>query len=548
MFKKCLAVLLVFTLLFSMGAITANAASPAAVTAAEEQTVSAAATEVSNPIIRFFYKVVDMLIDTLLTYINKFYHGTERPAEEEFENEYLCQGTEDFRAEPAADAKWYLGYSSDTLLTGNELDGTHYVGGSLSFPDPKTATQILDDQRVRIIAIKDGATSGVVVFAIIDGFGFSNTDVREIRKRLSDYATANNIVGINVGVLHQHSCIDTFGMNADLIRALINNSEGNLTGAKELISGKNKAFMENLFNVTVDGIKQAVANMEPGNLFYGSVDASDYIKDKREPIVFDPNLNRLRFVPDNTASKETYIVNSAIHCVGNGAAGTDVTGDYPYFMEKELNAAGKNFILIQGAELAITSKSELVEVEGEDRYQTLQRYGKRLAELVLGITEETEIEPLLNLAYKQSFVPISNEILSFMSSVGIINDVAVTTKDGETLLVTEMGYMELGKDFAVFFAPGELAPEIAYGGATTPQESWDGKSWPYVSMQEYIGNGKKLLVFGIMNDQVGYILTDNSWHSFLTENEEIVATGEKAGSTIYKDFMTLIDSSDPLVG
>ncbi|NLA77838.1 MAG: hypothetical protein GX851_08450 [Clostridiales bacterium] len=544
MFKKCLAVLLVFTLLFSMGTMSVKAAAPATVSAAGEQTVSAAAEEVSNPIVKFFYKVIDMLMNLILEYINKFYHGTERPPVDDFTNDQLGKGTGEFKTEAAADAKWYLGYSSASLLTGNELDGKHYVGGSLSFPDPKTATQVLDDQRVRIIAVKDGETSGVVVFAIIDGFGFSYTDVRELRSRLAEFSEENNIVGINVGTLHQHSCIDTFGMNADLIRALISNSGANLAGGKELISGKNAEFMENLFNVTLEGIQEAVHNMEAGNLYYGTVDASEYIKDKREPIVFDPNLNRLRFVPDNADSRETYIVNSAIHCVGNGAAGTDVTGDYPYFMEQELNNAGKNFILIQGAELAITSQSDPVSEEGDSRYVTLQKYGKRLAELLLGIEEETEVAPLINLAYKQSFLPVTNEILSFMSSVGIINDVAVTTVDGEALLVSEIAYMEIGADLAVFFAPGELAPEIAYGGAMRAEDSWSGDAWPYVSMQEYIGDSRNLLVFGLMNDQVGYILTDNSWHSYLTENEEIVATGEKAGSTLVKDFMALVDSTD----
>lgn len=35
------------------------------------------------------------------------------------------------------------------------------------------------------------------------------------------------------------------------------------------------------------------------------------------------------------------------------------------------------------------------------------------------------------------------------------------------------------------------------------------------------------------------MLTDNNWHSYLTENEEIVSTGPKAGSTAAEAWLAL---------
>ena len=95
--------------------------------------------------------------------------------------------------------------------------------------------------------------------------------------------------------------------------------------------------MENLYNVTVKSMLDAIDDMQTGSLYFGTVDVSEYIRDKRDPQVFDKNINRLRFVPDAQGEEETWIVNGAIHCVGNGAGGTVLTGDYPYYMEKYIN-------------------------------------------------------------------------------------------------------------------------------------------------------------------------------------------------------------------
>jgi hypothetical protein len=62
-------------------------------------------------------------------------------------------------------------------------------------------------------------------------------------------------------------------------------------------------------------------------------------------------------------------------------------------------------------------------------------------------------------------------------------------------------------------------------------------------MQEMVGNSRKLLVFGLANDQIGYILEDNDYSSIISGvNEEIVATGYKAGSTTVTAFQKLVDS------
>ncbi len=499
--------------------------------------------EAKTVLTRIMYKAVDWLINKLVAIIDYFYPGREWIDKDDYVSENFLSGMDTFRTSPAADAVWSLGYASESLQTGNELDGKHYVGGSLSFPSPKLVTAVYDDQRVRTIALNDGSGSGTLVFATLDAYGLSNTDVRKIRARLESFAEENNIISINVSVLHQHSCVDTLGMNGDILKAFFGNAL--LNGFKintQLHNGINDEFMEHLFEVTVKSVKDAVNSMEQGELYYSAINVNEYIRDKRDPQVFDENLNRLRFVPAD-GGRETWITNAAIHCVGNGAGGTEVTGDYPYYMEQVVNEeANANFMLIQGAELAITSDGKNTSVEGNTRYENLTAYGTKLGEILVSIdnSTETKIAPMLNVRHAEINISVTNQILVFAANAGLVTNTAVKNDNGSLELVTEIGYIELGTDLAFAIIPGELAPELAYGGCLSASESWSGDDFEYPSMQEMVGSDRKLLVLGIANDQVGYILADNDYRSILTENEEIVATGSTAGSTVMEAFADLV--------
>ncbi len=509
--------------------------------------VPASAADGTSDIERGFYRFVDGLLDTIVTGIaSLIVEPGNWIDKDEYVNENFYEGNkiEEFLDAPAENADWSLGYSNASLLTGKELEEEHYVGGSLSITK-KLATEVRDDQKVRTIAISDGR--GISIFAVLDTFGIPNNEVRTIREKFQAYADSKGleITSINISALHQHSCVDTFGLNGDIINALFTSSFRNLLGL-ELPSGKNTNYMENLYNVTVNSMIKAVENMETGDLYYGNVDMSEYIRDKRDPKVFDGNLNRLRFVPDNSESQETWLVNLPVHCVGNGAAGTVLTGDYPYYMEKYINEnANANFIMILGAELAVSSQypenldtdPALLEKYG-DRYANLAAYGELLAKLACSISNDEYVAPILNIRYTEVFVPISNSIFKLAARGGLLtNTVIKNGLDIET--VTEVGYAEFGVDLAIAIIPGELAPEIAYGGAITAEESWDGTDWNYTYFAD--ATERKLLVFGITNDQIGYMMTENDWRSYLTENEEIVSTGPRAGATIADAYLTLFD-------
>ena len=497
-----------------------------------------------------FYKVVDGLLDALVGGIaNLIVEPRHWISDDEYVSENFYEGTSEFLDAPAADAQWSLGYANASIQTGNELDGEHNVGGSLAIGD-KFATKIYDDQKVRTVAISDGR--GISIFACIDSYGLSLPDVRGIRAQFAEDARAKGleITSINISTLHQHSCVDTFGLNGNLIEALFTACIKNLFGIK-MPSGQNEAFMENLYNVTVDSMFDAIDDMKTGSLYFGTADITEFIRDKRDPQVFDPNLNRFRFVPDD-GTAETWMLNSPIHCVGLGAGGTEVSGDYPYYMEQYINeTAGANVFYFLGAELAVSSQYDAVKDIPRDP-AIVEKYGMDIADLVVfgselgkkacSITNDTEIAPILNIRLTEIQVPVSNSILKLAARGGLLLNQLVKTGFGNYNVVSEVGYIELGTEHAIALIPGELAPEIAFGGVDAAEDTWTGEEWEYDTFVDMTG-GKKLIVYGLANDQIGYLLPDNEWHSYLTENEEIVSTGPMAGLIVTEAFEKLVDST-----
>lgn len=502
----------------------------------------------------FLYKLMhqaaEKLLNALLAVINFILPSPALPDKADYISEHFYEGSGAFLDEPQAGARWQLGFASASILTGDELDGNHFVGGSISANGRKTATEIWDDMKIRVTAVSDG-TDGTVVVAALDAYGLANNDVREIRARLASYAELHNIVSVNVCSVHQHSVIDTFGMNGDLTDALLLNPLKNLAGFQNTENGKNPAFMENLFQVAVETVKQACENMEPGRLYFGAADAAEFVRDKRPPYVNDGRLNRLRFDPDDPQSRETMMLFWYAHCLGNGASNTQVTSDYPYYMEQIVNEqADANFMMLYGAGQSNTMNTDAQLLGLPGTYTTLEKiqaYARSLADVMLGISpaDETEVEPLCNIRHSELFLPVDNQILKLGLKLGLFENTTLKAGPRCYEMVTEIGYWELGKNIAVLFVPGEIEPALVYGGALGAGESWSGLGWEYPSLQEIAGADRKLLVAGVANDQIGYIVPDNDYMPMTapeSKGVEFVSLGKTTGSRIITAFEELITS------
>ena len=541
MSKKVLAVILSLILTFSVVAVPVGAAD----ISFDDINIEDINIENFN-IENFFNQLIDKLIAFVLTYLNRYWPGYEDQwvDQEEYVPEHFYTGEETFDTEVADGAKWEMGYAGASLLDGiDATSGDYFLAGTLEPIAGRVPVRVIDDQRVRVYAVTDGV-SGVVIQAVIDGFGFSRGDVQIIRERMEEFAAENNVVAINVSVLHQHSCIDTLGMNVPLAQALLFNTGNAAAGGiiEDLKVEKNQEFMENLYTKTVLSMKRAVKAMKPGELSYGYADIGELIYDKREPKDFDPNINRLRFVPDD-GTTEIWVLEAGIHCTMLGAGPDELTADYPFYIERKIKMeTGANVVYVQGAELAITTDCDTLnlpeDIDGIDR---MIAYGEAVADRVIAIDNDVKLDPVLNIKMAEVRLDVTNEILTLASREDVLNPVIVRTED-DYQMITEIGYMELGNEVAIFICPGEFDPLLIYGGPESGDASWSGEEWGYEPLKNFT-SCEKVMVFGLCNDQAGYVLRDNEYHSMFTENEEINVISTSAGSTFVNAFIDLVDST-----
>ncbi len=485
--------------------------------------------------------LADRVSDAGIPYLNRY------------DDTGFLEGSGYFLAEPAKNARWRLGFAKQSIIPA-VVNGKLYVGGYLAFP-PNTVSGYITDQLIRAAAFDDGSGRGINVFAVIDCIGISNTDIRHIRTLLKDFIAENNIVSLNISATHCHSGVDTQGIWGSLTEALRVNGKAVADGHPEdAVSGKNKDFMEYLFVTAADTVKKAVADMRPGKLEYTLADASEFVRDKRPPYIVDDKMTVMRFTPDD-GEKSTVAVFLAAHPTCYGGRQREVSADFPYYLCDETERNGFNAMFFQGAEAAVATERGNSHIpEGLSRHGGIEAYGRTLGQLALGSINEnmTEIEPMLNVAVTQAFVPSDNKILELAAKLRLVNngitkvcmDNEQDSKNYDLYLATEVGYAEFGKTLKFALIPGELCPELLVGGAYEKDKAYWGADWKYPPMRSAVEG--HLTVIGLCNDTIGYIVPDNDFGSVFAKDhyEEAVSTGRRAASNIVGAFLRTVEKAE----
>ena len=498
---------------------------------------------------------------------------------------------------------WSLGYDQTSLVPDDILDRPYYLAGYLlqNFPS-NTVEEVLDDMNVYTVVMDDGSGRGKVAFCTIECIGISNKDIRDIRNLLKDFAEENNIVSINVTATHCHSEIDTLGLWNPFFLKMANNTLAALTN--QLIfktqPGPDEEFMNLLKERTAQSVKNATKSMEEGKLYFSRKDCEEYFSDDRDPTGYDGNLYVFRFDPAKDGVDETLIINEPAHPYITGlktdeSSGKQLSGDYTAAMNQVLSEYNYNFMPIIGATLGIYSDRGPTNdnVEMHERWMQADRYGKELAYIAMSMTkteeeikaspyvkdneklqneianagegytlwyedwepvEETEVEPILNVAAKEVIITVENPVLMLVGKMGLVNHRILDNGDGTYSTPTEVGYAEFGTNIKVAMMPGEISPELIYGGVTMDAEnSFSGCDFPGKSCAEALGTTEDdvLLCFGLCNDEIGYILNDNDYcmiffddmEPFGDHYQETIAFSRSSGTSLMAAFEELVKIS-----
>lgn len=562
---RIISVILAFSLVFSASS---------AVLAAEPPADNVGDISTGKAVVNAFGVVADALI----TGVARLLPAVCWPDIDEYESENFYTGTSGFASDYAQGDTWYAGYGSESIIP-DDFKGKGYVTAGDFHITKELCNKILDgdDQRVAAVALKINEAGETVLFISVDGFGMTSTNVRTLRGRLSELAAENNIVSINVSLSHAHSCIDTHGLGASIlglvgqsiVRGLMNPLR--FFGIKREIKSTDDAFMELLYSQAVKAAATAVSSMQPGTLSYNSFDIGDMIHDKQLPNVYDTNVNQIEFIPFNDNARRIWLVNMGVHPVRMGGDGV-VSSDYPgAIVRMASKMANADVAFYQGAQLAITREESVLNLNGSDEYNSLateaersfyavNAYGKEVVKRIMTAepVESFELEPILNIRHKELSLPVTNSLLLLIAKIEMINNIVVRTSLDftDSRVITEVGYCELGKHLAIGIMPGELAPEIAFGGTRSAAQSWNGTDWQYSPFKDVVGSERKLIMFGLTNDQIGYIVPDNDYaHAFASlfedligggtnkHYEEMISLGKDTASGIAKAFIEAVNET-----
>ncbi|MBQ7637746.1 MAG: hypothetical protein IJS90_02445 [Clostridia bacterium] len=496
----------------------------------------------------------DTAVQKLLKGISSRISDKTIPYLNRYDNTGFMEGSGYFLSEPKEGAFWSAGFAKDSIMP-ERVDGELYLAGYLSFP-PNRASGVISEQMIRAFAFDDGSDRGINVFAVIDCVGISNYDIRVIRNRLHDLIEEKNIVSINISATHCHSGADTQGVWGDLIEALKKNPKAvkHEKTLKDAVSGRNPDFMEYLCVTAANVITKAVNGMEKGRLFKALLPCEQFVRDKRPPYVTDNVMTVLRFEPENNSSKKLLAVFMAAHPTNYGPKQRIISCDFPYYICDELENAGYEAAYFQGAEAAVATDRGKYCEPGDSRHAGIAHYGRAIAKYILEADESsfTKVEPMLNVIVKETLIPVDNALMELLGKMRLVSNNVVKVTNGDDgknydyYFPTEIGLAEFGKDLVFALIPGELMPEIAYGGAYDENESYKKTKWDYPALKDVVKG--RLTVIGLCNDAIAYIVPDNDFGSVFAplHYEEAVSAGSRTGSNIAGAFIRTAEAAEKI--
>jgi hypothetical protein len=237
--------------------------------------------------------------------------------------DFVCPG--DPRCASAGDGVLHVGAAKQTFTpaipetwTDEDLDGEYddnepFVDANGNgefdaiwlFGGNHPATGIRSELEARAIAFRQGDTTIAMVY--IDEVGFLLGDMEELRA--SPELAGVDVDHVIIGSTHVHSSPDTIG----------------IWGKTEFVSGRIEPYLDDICTKAARAVKDAVTALEPAQLKIASTIlindpanpnslTDQWVKDIRDPIIFDPTLTIARFVrasdPDVTIAT---VVNWADH-------------------------------------------------------------------------------------------------------------------------------------------------------------------------------------------------------------------------------------------
>ena len=378
----------------------------------------------------------------------------------------------------------------------------------------RRATGVHDPLMARCLVLGDGSEK--IALVSVDLIGLQYPNVKEIRKGLADFKY------VLVSSTHNHEGPDVVG----------------IWGSGFFSRGVDDDYVASVVSKVIELVKKTGENLAPATAAYGTASDETLVGDSRKPIAKDGVLRVVKFTQPGGTATTGLLVQWNCHPESMGSKNKQVTADFPYATVAKLKEQHKCPILyMSGAVGGLMAPPDGViknaegKVLDEGDFEYCRLYGEAVADLATKATaaaaEPIELTPF-TISAKPIAIPVTNTVYRLARVAKILRrqgriwegdfqilgeEVAEDVVDKPTAVETEVAYLRLG-EVHVASIPGELYPELIYGKFQEPAEpNADYPDAPLEPTVESILPSKKWLLFGLANDEIGYIIPRRQWDS-----------------------------------
>lgn len=379
------------------------------------------------------------------------------------------------------------------------------------FSQHRAATAIHDDLWAIACVLDDGHTRVGVVG--LDAIGFFHDDVVAVRRSCAAEWKLDYTV---VCSMHNHSTPDLMG----------------LWGKDFLHTGVDPRYRQQVIAAAAKALGDAVTALQPARVAFHEIamPTDGLVADTRKPIVFDPDVRVMHFTSVANGSTLGSVVGWANHPETPWGKNTAITADFCGYLRDTLEhgfthegrslAAGVGGIhlFINGAVGGLMTTHPSVTVRDpwlqqdfkEPSHEKSRAVGHQLAARILpelGSTNTvaTGFAPI-GIRARTMEMPIDNKMFLAAAYLGLIDRGHAHWKK----MRTEVALLTIG-EASIACVPGEIYPEIVNGGIErAPGGDFDLAPVEVPALRELMP-GRIKFVFGLANDELGYIIPKSEW-------------------------------------
>jgi hypothetical protein len=375
----------------------------------------------------------------------------------------------------------------------------------------RAATGVHDPLFARAVVLRNGGRR--IALVSVDSIGLPYPSVLRARAELKDFAY------VLVASTHSHDSPDVIGI------------WGPPPGGKSGVVPEYVKFVEQQI---VEAVRKADAALTPVRAEYATAEDESLLGDFRLPEIYDGVLRLLRFTRVADGKTLGLVVQWNSHGVEpakNALVSRDYMGATVDSLEKRHAC---RVVFFQGAigGLMGTPKKLVDDAKAgripSDSFGFIDACGVAIADLAdraLKDAQPIKLTPL-TVSARPIMIPLHNEGYRAATAAGVLirpvfewkgsrevrgEQIAPGKADGEQAMETEVAYLRLG-ELHVAAIPGELYPELVYGKFQEPADPGaDFRDAPLETPVAKILPGPKIMVLGLANDEVGYILPKRQW-------------------------------------